>query len=139
MKHIPEIIINQGLKELHFGIPIEDVVALLGQADEVEDLSIDNEESTTVLHYYENNLTLFFEEVNPVLSCVEVSHPETLLFGEKIFHMTEKQLVALMTKNNYFKENIELEAWGEKRISFDDAIIDFYFEKGKLNSIVFGK
>lgn len=132
------ILPKQGLGDLRFDMPIEDVVHLLGNADEVE--SIDNaaDETTTVLHY-EDGLTLFCEGENPVLSCIDISNEEATLFGKKVFDLAEKEIVRLMVDNQYFEQDADMEDWGERRISFPEGNIDFYFEDGELTSVIIGK
>ena len=49
--------------------------------------------------------------------------------------LTEQELKKLMTEKGFKELDEEKEQWGEKRISFDDADIDFYFENGKLISV----
>lgn len=129
---------KQGLGDLYFGQPIEDVVQLLGNADEVE--SIDNaaDETTTVLHY-KQGLTLFCEGENPVLSCIDINNDEAILFGKKIFDLTEKEIVRIMVDNQYFEQDADTEDWGERRISFPEGNIDFYFEDGELTSVIIGQ
>jgi len=43
-----------------------------------------------------------------------------------------------MKAHNYLLTDTEIQDWGEKRLSFDDAGLDCYFENGKLVSINFG-
>jgi hypothetical protein len=61
------------------------------------------------------------------------------LWGQKIFDLKEKQIIELFKANGITKHESEQHEWGEKRISFDEANIDFYFEKNKLVSINYGK
>ena len=130
---------KKGLGDLHFDQPIEDIVQLLGDADEVE--SIDNaaDETTIVLHYYDNGLTLFCEGENPMLSCIDINNDEATLFSKKVFDLTEKEIVRLMVDNQYFEQDADTEDWGERRISFPEGNIDFYFEDGELTSVIIGK
>ncbi|MCE3278396.1 MAG: hypothetical protein K0S44_587 [Bacteroidetes bacterium] len=47
--------------------------------------------------------------------------------------------IDLFKSQNYTLYETEVHEWGEKRLSFDDANIDFYFERDKLTSINYGK
>ena len=78
-----DIRIKQGIGDLKFDMPVEEVVALLGEADEVETIENATDETTTVLRYHES-LTLFFEGDNPVLSCIDITNEEATLFGKEI-------------------------------------------------------
>lgn len=130
--------IKKGLGELSFDMPVEQVVALWGEADEVECIDNAADEPTTVLHYGEC-VTLFFEGNNPTLSCIDVSDPNATLLGTKPFSLKERELVQLMVKNNYFEQDADEEDWGERRISFNEGNIDFFFDNDELTSVLFGK
>lgn len=133
-----DIHIKQGIGDLKFDMPVEDVVAILGQADEVETIDSATDENTTVLRYHDS-LTLFFEGDNPVLSCIDITDEEAMLFGKEVFDLNEKEIVKLMVDNQYFEQDIDNEDWGERRISFNEGNIDFYLEDDELMSIIIGK
>jgi hypothetical protein len=79
---------------------------------------------------------LFFDHSQtPFFSCAEIDNPETLLWNVKVFNLNEEEIKELMRSMAFFKIDIEVHEWGEKRISFDDALMDFYFEEGKLKCI----
>jgi hypothetical protein len=61
-----------------------------------------------------------------------------LLWGVKVFDLTEPELKVFFTHKGYKEMEVEDHDWGERRISFDDALIDFYFEGGKMISINYG-
>lgn len=133
------ILIKKGLGEILFDMPVEDVVAIMGEADDVE--SIDNaiDEVTTVLHYDDGQLTLFFEGTEPKLQCIDISSDKAKLFGENIFDLDEEQIVRQMVNNGYFEQDADTEDWGERRITFGEGNIDFYFDDGELIAIAYGK
>lgn len=133
-----EIKIKQGLGELKFNMPVEEAVAMLGTANEVENIDNAADESTTVLRYTDMGLTLFFEGENPTLACIDVANEECTLLGEKVFDLDERQLVQLMVKNNYTEQDVDEEDWGERRVSFPEGNIDFYYDEGELVSIILG-
>lgn len=133
-----EITIKQGLGPIRFGMPVEEIVALLGDPEEIETIDNACDEMSTVLHYDEKGLTLFCEGDSPSLQCIDTCDEDTVLFGKEVFGLDEKQIVALMIENRYFEEDADQEAWGERRISFPEGNIDFYFDDGELISIVYG-
>ena len=133
-----DIHIRQGIGDLKFDMPVEEVVAILGQADEVETIENATDETTTVLRYSES-LTLFFEGDNPTLSCIDISNEEATLFGKDIFDMGEKAIVKLMVDNHYYEQDVDNEVWGERRITFNEGNIDFFFEDDELMSVIIGK
>lgn len=130
--------IKKGLGSVLFGMPVEEVVALLGEAEEVECVDNAADETTTILHYEDGALTLFFEGENPTLECIDLSVDNATLFGNNVFDMNEKEIVQLMVKNNHFEQDADEEAWGERRISFGEGNIDFFFEDDELLAVVFG-
>ncbi|MBR3940106.1 MAG: hypothetical protein IKJ67_09090 [Bacteroidales bacterium] len=131
--------IKKGIGELLFGMSVDDVKHLLGEPTEIENIDNGMDEETLVLHYDELGLTLFFEGEPRLLNCIDTDNEETILFGQKVYDMQEKEVAQLMVANNYFAEDIETESWGERRVSFSEANVDFFFEDDELVSIVFGK
>ena len=134
-----DIKIKEGLGDIHFDMPIEEVVAVLGEADDVETVDNATDETTTILHYDDGGLTLFFEGECPTLQCIDISKTESTLLGKHIFDLNEKEIVKLMVSNNYFEQDADEEAWGERRISFGEGNIDFFLEDDELVAIVYGK
>ena len=130
--------IKKGLGDLKFNMPVEDIVGLLGNADEVENIDNAADESTTVLHYNDLGITLFCEGENPTLACIDVDNEDTTLFDKMVFDMDERKIVELMVKHNYTEQDADEEDWGERRISFPEGNIDFYFDEGELVSIILG-
>jgi hypothetical protein len=133
-----DIHIKQGIGDLKFDMPVEEVVAILGEADEVETIDNAVDETSTVLRYHDS-LTLFFEGYNPTLSCIDITNENATLFGKEIFDMGEKEIVRLMVDNHYFEQDIDNEEWGERRITFNEGNIDFFLEDDELMSVIIGK
>ena len=133
-----EIRIKEGLGDLRFNMPVEEIVKLLGTADEVENIDNAADEPTTVLHYNDLGITLFCEDENPTLACIDVDNVECTLFGKEVFDMDERAIVKLMVSNNYTEQDADQEDWGERRITFPEGNIDFYFDDGELVSIILG-
>lgn len=136
MEHI--INIKKGFGDISFGMPVEDVVAMLGEAEDVESVVNALDEPTTILHYHEGGLNLFFEGSSPTLQCIDLALDDSTLFGRPLFEMKEKEIVNLMVDNNYCEEDVDDEAWGERRVSFGEANVDFFFDEGDLVSVVWG-
>ncbi len=132
-----DIHIKQGIGDIRFQMPIDDVIAILGETQEVETIDNAVDETTTVLRYT-NGMTFFFEGDNQNLTCIDISNPDITLFGKKIFDLTEKEIVNLMVENKYFEQDVDNEDWGERRVTFNEANIDFYFEDEELQSVIIG-
>ncbi len=130
--------LKQGLDNLYFSMPIEEAIEILGKADEVENIENAVDEETTVLRYKGLGLTMFFEGENPTLACIDTCNEDSTLFGEKIFEMDERSIVKLMVSHDYVEQDADEEDWGERRITFPQGNIDFYFDEGELVSIIIG-
>lgn len=133
-----DIHLKQGIGDITFDMPIEQVVEILGKPDEVETIENALEETTTILRYTDT-LTLFFEGDSPILSCIDIESEEATLFGRKIFDMGEKEIVKLMVAHQYFEQDVDTEDWGERRVSFNEGNIDFYLDNDDLLSAIIGK
>ncbi|MEG1572522.1 MAG: hypothetical protein RR328_03140 [Bacteroidales bacterium] len=135
---VPVIIIGKGLEKLPLGIKPEDCIKLIGEPDEQEILSLDDEEETLMFEYPSLGYSLFFEgneQENRKLNSMEVYHEDTLLFGSKIFELNALQIDELMKANHYTDLVKEEEDWGEVVYSYANETIDFIFEDEELVSI----
>jgi hypothetical protein len=134
-----EIKPGEGLGGLKFGSSMEEAEKCFGQAEEVEDLEGEGDYKATVWHYWERGFSLFFDESGKqTFTCVEIDNESALLWGARIFEMSEADIISLFKKKGYKEIDTEVHEWGEKRISFDDALVDLYFEHGELVSINYG-
>lgn len=139
-----EILLLEGLHDLKFGDSQAVVEKTLGKPQETKKLSdegieLDDELDTILWEYDNEGLTVFFEgKNNHVLSCFETDNETTTIFGKPVFEMTEEQIIALMNENGLTQMDTEEEEWGEKRISFDEGLIDFYFQGKTLITVNWG-
>lgn len=136
-----EILLLEGLNELKFGDSPLTVENTLGKPLEVENLGDEADEDldTILWNYDKEGLTVFFEgKNNHVLSCFETDNEEVTLFGKKIFGLNEQEITALMKENGLSQIDSDEEEWGERRVSFDEGLIDFYFQDGKLVTVNWG-
>jgi hypothetical protein len=69
------------------------------------------------------------------LSTIESDNLETVLFNARIFNITRDNLISLMTENGYKDLEEDDETWGEHRVTFEDAQIDFYFADQELTLV----
>jgi hypothetical protein len=140
MSIIPEIKLLKGFCNVNFGESIDDVRKVFGEPEEVQ--ALDDEilnTSSTVYHYWDQGFSLFFDNSrNKTFCSVELDNRDTLLFSTKIFTLRENELVELMKLNGHELSDTEVHEWGEKRVSFDSAGLDCYFENNKLVSANFG-
>lgn len=140
MSSIFEIKPVLGLSDLLFGASMAEAEKVFGKAEESEFLDDIEDCQSTVWHYWEQGFSLFFDEKSQqIFCCVEIDNEDVILWGQKIFDFSEKQIIDLFKSKGITEFETELHEWGEKRLSFDEANIDFYFEKNKLSSINYGK
>ena len=133
------IILKKGLGDIHFGCTPEVVRSVFGEPEEVEELenALDGNVESIVWNYPDSGLNFFFDAGNgePVLSTIESDNLETVLFNARIFNITRDNLIALMTENGYKDIDEDDETWGEHRLTFEDAQIDFYFADQELTLV----
>lgn len=129
-----------GFGELKFGSEQSAVENFFGEPEEIEDLPGEADESDAeVWNYWDEGHTIFFDkDQNNRCTCFETDNDETTLYGSEVFKLNEKQVVEIMQNNGFKELDIEDEEWGERRVSFTDAVIDFYFENDKLVSVSWG-
>jgi len=134
-----QIVLKKGLGDIHFGCTPEMVRATYGDPDEVEELesAIDGDVESIVWNYPDEGLNFFFDAANgePTLSTIESDNLETVLFNSRIFNITRDNVVALMNENGYKDVDEDDETWGEHRVTFEDAQIDFYFADQELTLV----
>lgn len=135
-----EILINEGFENIKFGQTMEEVRAALGDAEETEMYDEDEETDVVIWHYWDKGYSIFFEqEAGFHFSCAEINSENTMLWGNKVFDLKKEDIRKLFEDKNFKEIENEVHEWGEERLSIIDAMIDFYFEGGKLISINFGK
>jgi len=134
-----KIVPKKGLGEVLFGDTSEKVITYLGQPEDIDNIEDVDGFNTVVLFYYERGITIFFEgREKSVVACIETENPEAAMFGKTIFDMTEEDIVSLMDEKGYEVAEIEMETTGERRVSYDDAMIDFFFLDGDLIFVNWG-
>lgn len=130
----------KGFGEIPFGMMLDEAVKVLGKPDYYEELS-DMEETGNRSIYYEYGelqTNIYFEGItNSVVACFESENPDAVLYGTKVFDLTRAEVIVLMQENG-FKELEEEDEDGEHRVSFGDALIDFFFDGDKMTAVNWG-
>ncbi len=135
-----EILPKKGLGQVQFGEAMETLVEYLGPPEDMEELEDADEFPTIILNYFDQRITVFLEGIEKqVISCFEVDNDKALMFGRWVFTLSEKEIKELMMSEGYHLLDEAMEEWGEKRVTFEDGMIDFFFDKdGKLISVNWG-
>lgn len=130
----------KGFGEIPFGMTLDETVKLLNMPDFYEELG-DMEETgnRSIFYEYEEIQTnIYFEGITKsVVACFETENEKATLYGEKVFKLNKKTIINLM-KEHGFKELEEETEDEELRVSFEDAMIDFFFEDGTLVAVSWG-
>ena len=130
----------KGYGEIPFGMTLDEAVKKLGMPDFYEELS-DMEETGNRSIYYEYDeleTNIYFEGVTKsVVACFETENMEATLYGEPVFDLTKEEIIDLMKKQG-FKELEEETEDDELRVSFEDALVDFFFDEEGLTAISWG-
>ena len=130
----------KGFGEIPFGMTLDDAVKVLGQPNFYEELN-DMEETGNRSIYYEYDsiqTNIYFEGITKsVIACFETENEAATLYGKKVFDLNKDDVIKLM-KDNGFQELEEETEDGELRVSFEDAMIDFFFEDDKMTAVSWG-
>jgi hypothetical protein len=130
----------KGYGEIPFGMTLDEAAKILGMPDFYEELS-DMEETGNRSIYYEYEeleTNIYFEGVTKsVVACFETENMEATLYGEPIFDLSKEEIIDLMKKHG-FKELEEEKEDEEQRVSFEDAMIDFFFDEDGLAAVSWG-
>lgn len=133
-----EIKPNIGFGDVTFGSQMSPFIKQFGEPEELESFDDDEEFNTTLLHYWKTGFSVFFVGLTEqTLAGIEIDNPEAVLFGHKIIGKTEKYIISLMEKNGHVEYETESEL-GDKRLSFDFGMMDFFFRNGNLIYMNFG-
>ena len=130
----------KGYGEIPFGMTLDETVKLLNMPDFYEELG-DMEETgnRSIFYEYEDIQTnIYFEGITKsVAACFETENEEATLYGEKVFKLDKETIIDLM-KEHGFKELEEETEDDELRVSFEDAMVDFFFEDDMLVAVSWG-
>ena len=123
----------KGYGDLQFGMPIDDVVEILGQPTNQEEIdsAYEDDNHVIVLDYDDNDFSAYFEgDTEQRLSNFYTFNEHSELYGAKIFDLNKEQLVELM-KENGFETFIEDKEDGDC-ITYEELNLDFYFDNNQL-------
>ena len=130
----------KGYGEIPFGMTLDEAVKMLGMPNFYEELN-DMEETENRSIYYEYDdlqTNIYFEGITKsVVACFETENENATLYGKKIFDLDQNAVIDTMKAQGYNELEQETED-GELRISFEDALIDFFFDEEGLTAVSWG-
>lgn len=130
----------KGYGEIPFGMTLDEAVKMLGMPNFYEELN-DMEETENRSIYYEYDdlqTNIYFEGITKsVVACFETENENATLYGKKVFDLDQKTVIEMMKAKGYKELEQETED-GELRISFEDALIDFFFDEEGLTAVSWG-
>ena len=135
-----EIKLLTGFNDLQFGAAKHEIIEVLGTADHFETIEEEDEVFTEMHTYDDFKSSFFFEgnETDMVFTSCDTENENAELFGNKVFGMSELEIKQMMQEHNFKDLEIDEEEWGERRLSYMDAMVDFYFENEELVSVTWG-
>ena len=130
----------KGYGEIPFGMTLDEAVKMLGMPNFYEELN-DMEETENRSIYYEYDdlqTNIYFEGITKsVVACFETENENATLYGKKVFDLDQKAVIEMMKAKGFNELEQEAED-GELRISFEDALIDFFFDEEGLTAVSWG-
>jgi hypothetical protein len=141
-----EIIIGQGLGPVKFGMTRDQVEALLGAPDEVEenvDIDEDLDEAAEAWHYDELEMSASFDmEDDWRLGMMAISSEDATLNGKALIGLNRNQLLESLQDMGF--EDLVFEDWSDEEdedrhlVQSDASAINFWLEEGVLTEIQWG-
>jgi hypothetical protein len=134
-----EIILGTGMGPLKFGATQDEVRALMGEPEEIEESEDDDEFEHQAWNYLEEGYSLYFDREDDYrLSCIETDHPGLRIFGQPIHGKSVDEIQELMRQNGLETTEVERMDTGETRLSYEKEMIDLYFDEDQLQFVNFG-
>ena len=126
----------QGYGDLQFGMPIDDVVEILGQPTNQEEIesAYEDDSHVVVLDYEDDDFSAYFEgNAMLKLSNFYTFNEKSELFGAKVFDLNKDEVVELMKQNGY--ESYVEDTEDGDCMTYEELNLDFYFDDNKLVEI----
>jgi hypothetical protein len=135
-----EIYLLKGLDNYEFGLSKDNFIENNPNNINFELVEEEEELKTEAIHIEELNTSLYFDgdETELLLTACATENKDAILFSKKVFDLSKDEIIKLMKDHMFNEMEEDTEEWGEERLSFYDAMVDFFFEKGKLVSISWG-
>lgn len=128
------IYLGCSLDDIFFGLAISDVIQLLGNPNKINE----DEREGFIVYYYNKKMAKFYfslEDHNKLYT-IEVFHPDTYLWNQKVIGMRMSEIEELLKENSLYTEGVEDYDYFEA-IFCREIWSVFCFEYDRLKSIEF--
>lgn len=133
-KKVQRILLGRGLDDLPFGASQDEVEAMLGKAEETDDLDMHGEKSVA-WHYWNIGLSVNFDEsLDYRLSSIDIAAPEVELFGEALMGKSREYVKEFLDQQNIGDSEDEV----QRGLIYHDANLSLWFNGGALEEIQWG-
>jgi len=138
-----QILPGKGLPQLFFGTSREDVLSLLGQPDDIDRYSDEEDFSSETWHYDDLELSLVVEEVEDWrVTTLTVSSDEFTLKGARFIglsrEMLEKKIGELELGESQYEDWSDDEQDNFELVSIPDQNLNFWLLDGIVSEIQWG-
>ena len=131
---VQQILLGKGLNDLPFGASQDQVEAILGKAEEKDELDMRGEKSIA-WHYWEMGLSLNFDESQDYcLSSMDVASPEVELLGVAMIGKSREWVKDFLDKQDIGESQEEV----QRGLLYPDANLSLWFNGGVLEEIQWG-
>jgi hypothetical protein len=132
--NVQRILLGKGLDDLPFGASQCEVEAILGKAEETDELDMHGEKSVA-WHYWNIGLSLNFDEsLDYRLSSIDIAAPEVELFGEALIGKNREYVKKFLDQQNIGESENEV----QRGLIYPDANLSLWFNGGDLEEIQWG-
>jgi len=144
MSTTQEIKIGKGVNDIRFGIYRESLKKMLGEPDEIEQLSADeddeeNEYFVEVWHYDDLDISFSFDEEDDWRLMSIAANSSNIVFnGENIKGISPDQLKSQINESELGELETEELDDNQKLISILASSINFWFENNALTEVQWG-
>lgn len=133
-RKVQRILLGKGLDDLPFGASQDEVKAVLGEAEETDELDMRGEKSVA-WHYWNIGISVNFDEGhNYRLSSIDVAAPEVELFGEALIGRSREDVKEFLGQQDIGTSVDEV----QRGMIYPDANLSLWFNGGDLEEIQWG-
>ncbi len=133
-RKVQRILLGKGLDDLPFGASQGDVEAVLGKAEETDELDMRGEKSVA-WHYWNVGISVNFDEGQEYrLSSIDVAAPEVELFGEALIGRSREDVKQFLDQKDIGVSVDEI----QRGMIYPDANLSLWFNGGDLEEIQWG-